>query len=85
MKIIGHILIYKFNLIQIGQENYDNQKKFGGETFAELEDLNENGLYIKGIHHQIEVVCCCDWKAGACLEGKMDLKFFDLIFSFLQL
>ena len=43
--------------------------KFGKRTFSELEDLKKSGLDIEGIHHDIHIVCCCDWKAGACIEG----------------
>ena len=44
--------------------------KYGEEVFNELKDLQENGYYFEGIHHEIIIVCCCDWKAGACIEGK---------------
>ena len=42
---------------------------FGKKTFAELEQLKRNGYYFQGVHHEIEIVFCCDWKAGACIEG----------------
>ena len=45
--------------------------KYGSEVFEELKDLQDNGFMISGIMHEIEIVCCCDWKAGACLEGNM--------------
>ena len=45
--------------------------KYGKKTFAELEELDKNGFYFNGIHHQIDVVSCCDWKAAACIEGTL--------------
>ena len=52
-----------------GEESYDNQIRFGKETFKELQTIDKTGYYFEGIHHQIDLVCCCDWKAAACLEG----------------
>ena len=52
-----------------GEETYENQVKFGTETFQELEHLDEEGYSFQGIHHKVNVICCCDWKARACLEG----------------
>ena len=52
-----------------GQENYENQMRFGKRTFAELENCSNNGLILKGIQHKVDIVSCSDWKAGACLEG----------------
>ena len=43
--------------------------KYGKETFCELEYVNENGFIFQGIHYDIQVVSCCDWKAAACIEG----------------
>ena len=64
------MLIYKNpRTTVVGVENYENQMKYGKKTFAELEDLNQNGFHFNGIHHQIDVVSCCDWKAAACIEG----------------
>ena len=60
---------YCYFLIK-GVENYVNQMKFGKKTFAELEDINQNGFKFHGIHHEIDVVSCSDWKAAACIEGK---------------
>ena len=53
----------------LGIENYDNQVKYGKRTFAELEELDRNGFKFEGVHHEIDVVSCCDWKAAACIEG----------------
>ena len=50
-------------------ETYENQCKYGKVTFEELEKLQSEGLMLHGIHHDIEIVCCSDWKAGACMEG----------------
>ena len=55
--------------ISLGHETYENQVKFGKKTFLELEDISRNGFYFEGILHQVDVVCCSDWKAGACIEG----------------
>ena len=60
-----------FNIIWPGQENYENQMKYGCGTFIELENLQKNGFDFQGIKHSINVVCCCDWKAGACIEGNV--------------
>ena len=54
----------------LGSENYENQLKYGAEIFQELKHLEENGYHFEGIHHDIQIVCCCDWKAGACIEGE---------------
>ena len=43
--------------------------KYRKEVFQELTNLNEYGFEFEGIHHDITVICCCDWKAGACIEG----------------
>ena len=55
---------------QAGKETYENQKKYASEVFKQLENIHNNGIIIAGCWHEIDVVCCCDWKAGACLEGK---------------
>ena len=26
-------------------------------------------LSLEEIHHEVQVVSCCDWKAAACIEG----------------
>ena len=56
-------------IVYTGKENYDNQIKYGEETFKELEEINKTGFVFRGIQHKIHVLCCCDWKAGACIEG----------------
>ena len=33
--------------------------------------MQENGVRIKGVIHKIDVVCCRDWKAAACIKGKI--------------
>ena len=43
--------------------------KYGKEIFEELQNLQMNGIIIANHHHEIKVVSCCDWKAGACIEG----------------
>ena len=53
-----------------GPENYENQIKYGKEVFEELKELQENGFNFFGSYHDINIVCCCDWKAGACIEGE---------------
>ena len=61
---------FKFTVIYCaGKENYENQCKYGKETFQELEALQKTGYLFQGHHHSIEVVCCSDWKAAACIEG----------------
>ena len=55
-----------------GEETYENQKKFGKEIYSELKDIDMNGITIDGIHHNIDVVSSCDWKAAACIEGMTD-------------
>ena len=57
-------------MINIGAENYENQLKYGAEVFEELKNLQRTGYIFEGYHHEIKVICCSDWKAGACLEGK---------------
>ena len=52
-----------------GQENYENQFKYGKETFKELQDIKETGHFFEGHHHTVDIVCCSDWKAAACIEG----------------
>ena len=66
-----------------GEENYENQLKFGQEIFHELENINDTGYYFHGIHHTIQVISCCDWKAGACLEGMhtMSIVFSQIIYT----
>ena len=51
-------------------ESYDNQKKFAKIVFDELRGIEETGLMIEGVHHEIQLVCCCDWKAAAVIKGK---------------
>ena len=53
-----------------GDENYDNQVKYGQEVFHQLHEIQQNGFHFEGVLHAIKVICCCDWKAGACIEGK---------------
>ena len=52
-----------------GKENYENQKEYGERIFREIEDFAEGGVDINDIHHDILLVCTCDWKASACIEG----------------
>ena len=52
-----------------GEENYENQMKYRRETFSELQHLLEHDYCFQGKQHSIDVVCCCDWKAGACIDG----------------
>ena len=59
-----------------GEENYENQLKFGQEIFHELDNINDTGYYFHGIHHTIQVISCSDWKAGACLEGMHTMSNF---------
>ena len=54
-----------------GDENYDNHLKYGKEVFEELTELQRTGCDFEGIHHEIKVISCCDWKAGACIEGNL--------------
>ena len=53
-----------------GAETYENQLKYGKEVFQELREIQENGFDFQGVHHDIKIVSCCDWKAGACIEGQ---------------
>ena len=55
-----------------GDETYENQAKYGSQTFAELLDLNMNGYMIEQQHHEIRVISCSDWKASSCIEGKCE-------------
>ena len=32
-------------------------------------DFEEGGVEINEIHHDIKLVCTCDWKASSCIEG----------------
>ena len=66
MKISKFLIDYPF----LGDESYDNQIKYGSEVFKELKQLQQNGVYFEGIRHKIIIVCCSDWKAAACIEGK---------------
>ena len=52
--------------------------KYGKEIFQELEEIEANGFLFGNQPHKITVVCCCDWKAGACIEGlnSATAKFF---------
>ena len=58
----------------LGIENYDNQMKYGKKTFDELEEIHRNGFTFEGIHHDIDLVSCCDWKAAACIEGLLTIS-----------
>ena len=55
--------------------------KYGNEIFKELHDINTHGMEFGGIHHQVLVVCCCDWKAGACIEGELSAMEIGQIFE----
>ena len=55
----------------LGAETYDNQVKYGKDVFEELMYLQEHGFKFEGVHHDIKIICCCDWKVGACIEGKV--------------
>ena len=55
--------------------------RFGKKTFSELEHINTNGYFFNGIHHQVDVICCSDWKAAACLEGTEHGFIHDLYMS----
>ena len=52
-----------------GDESYENYKKFALDVFTQLEDLNNNGFNIDGVHHKMDIKCTCDWKASSCIEG----------------
>ena len=39
-----------------GDETYDNQMKFGKNTFIELEELQNFGYDFQSIHHQIDII-----------------------------
>ena len=58
-----------YPIFQTGAESYDNQLKYGEEVFMELKNIQDNGFQFEGIHHDIRILSCCDWKAGACIEG----------------
>ena len=64
-----HIAMIPFTWNYSGAENFENQLRYGRKTFAELEEINRNGFYFSGIHHKVDVISCCDWKAAACIEG----------------
>ena len=53
-----------------GEENYENIRDFGQQIFHELKDISQNGMTIEGVHHDIDVVSSCDWKAEALIEGR---------------
>ena len=53
----------------LGTETYDNQKNFAKIVFDELKDIEHTGLMLDQQLHTIELVCCCDWKASALIEG----------------
>ena len=65
-----------FSNIFQGAETYENQLKYGKEIFEELQNLQSTGYFFRGCHHEIHIVCCCDWKAGACIEGSSLLYKF---------
>ena len=48
--------------------------KYGKKTFAELNHINQHGFSFHGIHHKVDVISCCDWKAAACIEGLVQDK-----------
>ena len=56
-------------VFHVGDEMYENQMRFSKRTFAELDKIKRDGYLFQGVHHEIDVVFCCDWKAGACIEG----------------
>ena len=43
--------------------------KYGHVTFSELHKIAQEGLILRGIHHDVHIVSCSDWKASACIEG----------------
>ena len=49
--------------------------KYGKKTFAELNHINQNGFKFNGVHHKVDIISCCDWKAAACIEGSVDDSF----------
>ena len=55
--------------IKSGTENYKNQLKYGKHTFEELQEIARNGWFFDDNHHIVDIISCCDWKAGACIEG----------------
>ena len=59
-----------------GSETYESQLKYGKEVFQELQELQEHGFVFGGIHHDIKIISCCDWKAGACIEGAISVQLF---------
>ena len=60
-------------IFNTGEEMYENQEEYGDRIFRELHDWAQNGVEINDIHHEIMLVCTCDWKASVCIEGKNDL------------
>ena len=60
---------FKVTVCILGEENYENQKKYGSEVFKQLNDLKRKGCFFQGKWHKIDLVCCCDWKCGALIEG----------------
>ena len=47
--------------------------KYGKHTFQELQEISESGYLFSGVHHDIDLVLCLDWKAAACIEGLLNM------------
>ena len=63
------IIIYLSTFDSTGEENYENIRDFGQPIFEEMKDISANGIVFQGVHHEIDVVSSCDWKAEAIIEG----------------
>ena len=57
------------SMLSLGEENYENQKKYGQKVFDELNRIQRDGVFFNGVWHKIDLVCCSDWKCGSIMEG----------------
>ena len=57
-----------------GDECVANLEKYGNKLFEEFKDIEQNGINIGGVPHDIRNVCTCDWKGAALLEGTHTVK-----------
>ncbi|XP_022796783.1 uncharacterized protein LOC111335191 [Stylophora pistillata] len=58
-----HIALYN------GKEDYLEVKTCLGPVFAEVDDLQQNGIEVDGIHYKVIWYCCSDWKFLAMAYG----------------
>ena len=69
-----HLYIIHFINVSTGDESYDNYQKYATDIFEQLNDLQQNGIDVQGVAHQILLLHSSDWKAAACIDGKYMLN-----------